>query len=85
MADYVRESDAARQRAPQIQQWFQELFAEGRDIPIEQSVQLILFLASGKADALSGRYISIDDDVAELVRRVEEIERDDLYTLRLRT
>lgn len=85
MADYARESDAARQRAPRIQQWFQELFAEGRDTPIEQSVQLILFLASGKADELSGRYISIDDDVAELVRRAEEIERDDLYTLRLRT
>jgi hypothetical protein len=46
-------------------------------------VALILFLASGKADVLSGRFISVDDDVTELVRRIDEIQQADLYTLQL--
>ncbi len=59
-------------------------FAAGHDVPPERAADLVLFLASGKADALSGCFISVDDDLAEMVRRAEEIQRDDLYTLRLR-
>ena len=46
---------------------------------------LCLFLASGQADALSGRYFRVEDDWAEMVRCAEAITRDDLYTLRMRT
>ncbi len=45
----------------------------------------MLFLASGKADALSGRYVDVDDDRGVLLQQAAVIERDDLYTLRLRT
>jgi hypothetical protein len=45
-----------------VQQWFQGLFAEGRDTPIERSVHTVLRLAAGDADALSGRYLSVEDD-----------------------
>jgi NAD(P)-dependent dehydrogenase (short-subunit alcohol dehydrogenase family) len=83
MNDFHRTAEIVRRRAPEIQQRFQKLHEEGGFHPIEQSVALILFLASGEADALSGRYISVDDDVQELVRRAEEIERADLYTLQL--
>ncbi len=85
MTEYWRDSDEVRQRAPTIQQWFQEFFGEGRDDPPEGAVQLVLFLASGKGDALSGRFISARDDVVELVRRAEEIQQGELHTLRLRT
>lgn len=85
MTEYCRDSDEVRQRAPTIQQWFQEFFAEGRDDPPEGAVQLVLFLASGKGDALSGCFISARDDVVELVRRAEEIQQGELHTLRLRT
>jgi len=44
-----------------------------------------LFLASGQADALSGRYFRVEDDWAEMVRGADAIHHDDLYTLRLRT
>lgn len=84
MNEYMLTSAVVRQRAPVIQQWFEQLYAEGRNTPIEQSVALILFLASGQADALSGRFINVKDDVAELTRRVEEIRNKELYTLRLR-
>jgi hypothetical protein len=47
---------------------------------------MLLFLVSGRADALSGRYINANRDKEEdLVRRTEEIQREDLHILALRT
>jgi hypothetical protein len=41
-------------------------------------------LASGRADALSGRYIHAEhDDVDDLVRRADEIRERDLNAIRL--
>ncbi len=51
--------------------------------PPERAANLVVLLASGKADALSGCYITIDDDVEEMVQRAEEIQEKQLYTLRL--
>jgi hypothetical protein len=42
-------------------------------------------LASGRADALSGRYLSVFDDLDDLIRRADAIQQQDLYILRLRT
>jgi NAD(P)-dependent dehydrogenase (short-subunit alcohol dehydrogenase family) len=85
MSDYAAESDEVKRRAPFVQQWFQQLYRDGADTPIHRSVELLLFLVSGKADALSGRFVDVDDDLDALVRQSELIERDDLYTLRLRS
>lgn len=85
MNENLLESNVVRERAPTIKQWYQDVIDESRDAPPERSAELVLRLASGQADALSGCYISIDDDVAELVRRAAEIERDGRYTLRLNT
>ena len=84
MNEYNRTSEIVGRRAPLLQQFFQKLYAEGIDTPIEQSVALVVLLASDKADALSGRFINVvEDDVNELVRRIDEIQRADLYTLQL--
>jgi NAD(P)-dependent dehydrogenase (short-subunit alcohol dehydrogenase family) len=53
--------------------------------PMSLVTELCVFLASGAADALSGRYFRVEDDWAEMVRGADRIQRDDLYTLRLRT
>lgn len=53
--------------------------------PPELAGELVVFLASGKADALSGCFISVDDDVTEMVSRAEEIQANELHRLRLRT
>ena len=84
---YWVESGIAALPPPMAQrfEWITSFFEEGRDIPIERSVQLVLSLASGRADGLSGCTISVDDDVAEMVSRAEEIQQDELHTLRLRT
>ena len=45
---------------------------------------LIQFLASGRADKLSGHYFSVDDDANEIVRRASDVLENDLYSLRMR-
>ncbi len=84
MNEYMHDSALVGQRASWLQQWFRQLYAEGKDTPIERSVELVLQLASGKADALSGRYLDVDTDLDELIGQAEVIQRDDLRVLRLR-
>ena len=67
-----------------IRDWFLGQIAAGHEAPPELAAELVLLLASGQADALSGRYLSVYDDVPALIARAEEIRRGDLYTLRLR-
>jgi NAD(P)-dependent dehydrogenase (short-subunit alcohol dehydrogenase family) len=64
--------------------WIRQQIEAGRAVPPERSADLVLRLASGHADALSGRYLTVDDDLDSLIERAAEIQRDDLYTLRLR-
>jgi NAD(P)-dependent dehydrogenase (short-subunit alcohol dehydrogenase family) len=53
--------------------------------PPELAPQLVRVLASGRADALAGRYLHAEhDDVEELIGRADEIRRDDLNAIRLR-
>ena len=58
---------------------FQRLFAEGRDDSLERTVEAFMVLASGRADALTGRHLSANDDLTELIAGAQEIRRDNLY------
>jgi NAD(P)-dependent dehydrogenase (short-subunit alcohol dehydrogenase family) len=53
-------------------------------VPVERAGELCVFLATGKADRLSGRYVHVTDDITKLVQRTDEILENDLYVLRLR-
>jgi hypothetical protein len=66
-----------------MQQTWRQRFAEATDTPIERSVALVLQLAAGHADKLSGRYIDAEEDLTKLLDHVDEIQSKDLYTLRL--
>ncbi len=68
-----------------IQNKFNEALEDGADTPLENCVNMFMVLASGKADALSGRHISVYDKDSDLLGRIEEIKENDLYTLRLPT
>jgi len=53
--------------------------------PPELAPRLVRVLASGRADALAGRYIHAEhDDVEDLIRRADEIREKDLNAIRLR-
>ena len=50
----------------------------------DQAARLILRLARGCGDHLSGRHLTVTDDLDGLLSRIDEIQREDLHTLRLR-
>jgi NAD(P)-dependent dehydrogenase (short-subunit alcohol dehydrogenase family) len=53
--------------------------------PPELAPRLVRVLASGRADALVGRYLHAEhDDVEDLVRRADEVVASDLNAIRLR-
>jgi NAD(P)-dependent dehydrogenase (short-subunit alcohol dehydrogenase family) len=53
--------------------------------PPELAPRLVRVLASGRADALAGRYLHAEhDDVEDLIRRADEIAANDLNAIRLR-
>src|SRR5436305_41001 len=62
MAEYALDSDAGRTWMP----WFRDIFEQGMDVPPERAARLVNLLASGRADALSGRFLTVHDDVLGL-------------------
>lgn len=58
---------------------------ESQVSPPELAANLVVRLASGKADNLTGRYIHVTDDLDELILTAAEIQEQDLYALRLQT
>jgi NAD(P)-dependent dehydrogenase (short-subunit alcohol dehydrogenase family) len=77
-ADVPEGSPAAR-----VQAWFQERIDAGHAVPPETAAELVAILASGRADALSGRYVSVDDDLERLIARAEDVRRRDLHVLKV--
>ena len=79
MTDYILESGPGRRWLPQMRQMPESVW-----VPAERGAALITALAAGEADALSGRFIHVSDDLEDLVRRADEIRAADTLTLRLR-
>jgi hypothetical protein len=74
--------------SPELDRWkpgLRAIFERDRDIAPDRAANLVAFLASGRTDALSGCFLSVRDNVTEMVQRAQEIQEGELYTLRLRT
>jgi NAD(P)-dependent dehydrogenase (short-subunit alcohol dehydrogenase family) len=67
---------------PSVENVFRGVVDAGLLTPIEQPARMVVYLASGKADALSGRSLDVNDDLPEMVIHAAEIERQDLYAMR---
>ena len=81
MSEYSRTSEAGKKWLP----WFEKIFENGLDVPPERSARLVAQLASGKMDALSGRYFAVSDNLDAILQNAGEVEQEKLYSLRLRT
>jgi NAD(P)-dependent dehydrogenase (short-subunit alcohol dehydrogenase family) len=79
MSEHSLYSPEGRQWLP----WFADIFSEGRDLPPERPAALLSALASGRYDALSGRFVTPADDLDRLLDDTAEIERRKLYTLQV--
>jgi NAD(P)-dependent dehydrogenase (short-subunit alcohol dehydrogenase family) len=64
--------------------WYRELFDRGLDLTPERSAALVLRLASGRYDALSGLMLSPLDDLDEVQQRAADVGERRLYSLRVR-
>jgi NAD(P)-dependent dehydrogenase (short-subunit alcohol dehydrogenase family) len=64
--------------------WFADIFRQGRDLPAERPAQLLCQLASGRFDALSGRYVNPADDLEQLLAAARDIEARKLYSLEVK-
>jgi NAD(P)-dependent dehydrogenase (short-subunit alcohol dehydrogenase family) len=53
---------------PETQEFLSGLFAANEDPPIADSVRMLLRIAAGDADALSGCYLAVDDDLDKLTQ-----------------
>jgi NAD(P)-dependent dehydrogenase (short-subunit alcohol dehydrogenase family) len=74
MMDYLLESEAGRKYLPDLAKWL-----EGSWQPLEWGGMLATALASGRYDRLTGRWIGAKDNLEEMMRRIEEIQQDELY------
>jgi len=63
--------------------WFGRIFEQKIDVPAERSARLVLELASGRMDALSGRFLSIYEDLDLMLKSLDEIKEKNLHSLKL--
>src|SRR5207248_497555 len=63
--------------------WFEEIFRQGLDVPVEDVARRAVDLAAGVGDALSGRYLPLRESLDDLVRDAVRIRQDTLYSLRI--
>jgi NAD(P)-dependent dehydrogenase (short-subunit alcohol dehydrogenase family) len=80
MTEYLAESPEGQKWIP----WIREVFATGRETPLASAVDMVLFLASGRGDCLTGRFLRVTDNLAGMAQQMAQIEQEDWYTLGLR-
>jgi NAD(P)-dependent dehydrogenase (short-subunit alcohol dehydrogenase family) len=79
MSEYSLNSPEGKKWLP----WFRRFFDEQMIVPAERPASLVLELASGGADKLSGRFFSIYDDLDQLVANAADIEQQNLHALKI--
>ena len=79
MTRWLMEDEQARKYRPLIK----EIFERGEDHPPEVVATCVLALASGRADALTGRYVLPHRDYEALIADAERVVADDLWALRI--
>jgi NAD(P)-dependent dehydrogenase (short-subunit alcohol dehydrogenase family) len=67
-----------------IAAWTRDRLASGHGADPDQAAGLVLQLAAGRGDRLSGRHLTVADDLGTLLGRIGQIQHHDLHTLRLR-
>jgi acyl-CoA synthetase (AMP-forming)/AMP-acid ligase II/NAD(P)-dependent dehydrogenase (short-subunit alcohol dehydrogenase family) len=64
--------------------WIRAQLDGGRGATPASASELVVALATGRGDPLSGRHLSVHDDLDGLLSRFDQVARDDLYLLRRR-
>ncbi len=70
--------------AAKVSSWIRHELEQGHGAEPDAAARFVLRLAAGDCDGLSGRHLSVHDNLDALTGRADEISRRDLYTLRRR-
>ncbi|HET6686454.1 MAG TPA: SDR family oxidoreductase, partial [Jiangellaceae bacterium] len=68
-----------------VHAWIRQELAAGRGADPAAAVELIIGLASGRYDELSGRQLSVHDDLDRALARIDDVRDTELYVLGVRT
>lgn len=79
MTAHILESSEGRKWMPEFERMVNDQWT-----PPEKIGSFIAELAKGVADALTGRFLHVSQNLDELVQRADEVRKMDLLTLRLR-
>jgi NAD(P)-dependent dehydrogenase (short-subunit alcohol dehydrogenase family) len=82
MSTSVTGTEPTNRYERKVQEWTLGELREGRGADPRDAVDLIVRVASGGADALSGRHISVHDDLDAMLARQAEVRSRDLYVMR---
>ena len=80
MSHYLAYSEAGQRWTPQAA----SIFDTPAHVPVDLAANLVATLATGVADKLTGRFLTVWDDVEDLARRADHIVAEDLHAMRLR-
>ena len=80
MTNYLANSEQGIRWTPSAP----SLFDTEAHVPTSRAADLVATLATGRADALSGRYLTVWDDLDDLLGRIDQIRGEDLLRVRLR-
>jgi NAD(P)-dependent dehydrogenase (short-subunit alcohol dehydrogenase family) len=82
LGDSQPDADADDSYADRIRSWMTREISEGRGADPASAMRLVMRLACGGADALSGRHVSVHDDIDAMLEHIEEVRDNDLYVMR---
>jgi NAD(P)-dependent dehydrogenase (short-subunit alcohol dehydrogenase family) len=71
--------------AAKVHAWIRQQLADGHGADPSRVADLILRIAAGHGDPLTGRHLSVHDDLDALLAGIDDIRRHDLYHLRVGT
>jgi NAD(P)-dependent dehydrogenase (short-subunit alcohol dehydrogenase family) len=74
---------AAGSPEAKVKAWLAGQLERGEDVTPEAAAALVTDLASGRADGLSGRYISVSDDLDAVIERAEQVRREGHHVLKI--
>nr|WP_254367189.1 SDR family oxidoreductase [Paraburkholderia sp. NMBU_R16] len=70
--------------ASRVAEWIRQEIRQGRAVPAQRCTTMLVALASGRYDALSGCYLTVDDDLDALLARASGPDGSNLHRLRIR-
>jgi NAD(P)-dependent dehydrogenase (short-subunit alcohol dehydrogenase family) len=82
MSETVAAREPTTSHERQVRNWALNELAEGRGAEPTAAIELLLRLAAGDGDRLSGRHLSVHDDLDVVLGHIDEVRARDLYVLR---